>query len=385
MIRNRIVHKISYKIGRLLSYPVLAKFDFETDKMEKTDMKYIVVSNHTTEEDMYMGLRAFPNHMYFVGGEHIFRTPIGKPLSFLMDPISAPRGASHIGMVREVLKRLKEGCNIMIFPEGCRSFNGETIPVSKEVGSLVKKGDCALVTYRTTGGYFASPRWGYKERKGKITGKIINIYSKEELEKMTSEEISEHINSDIYENAYESQKISPRRFKGKGLAEGLENYLIICNNCKSYDSIETKDNHFRCACCGESGTYDEYGYLKYDKDTQSPESVYDYGKLVDNKFTEDIKNDKVTEFIEKNVKLYSISAKEHTSKDLLTADVYIDKEKFCIGDYIFRYSDITHLSLLYFGKTALFSTKDGYYGLTGSKFRARKLDLLYNLYRKENN
>ena len=53
-----------------------------------------------------------------------------------------------------------------------------------------------------------------------------------------------------------------------------------------------------------------------------------------------------------------------------------------IGAFVFPFAKITEMSMLYFGKSLLFTCSGAYYGMTGPVFHAWKADRLYRLYQK---
>ncbi len=340
---------------------------------------YVMLANHLTEADMWMIMKATKKHTYFVTGEHLLRTWFGPILDWGIHPIPAPRGANHIKMVMDVMSRLREGYNVSFWPEGCRSFNGETLQVGLAIGKMIKAAKCALITYRTTGGYFVAPRWAYNFRKGQMYGEVRGVYSSEQLSKMTDQEVTDIINRDLYENAQRHQEELRYKYRGKNLAEGLENYLIICPECGSYDSMVSKGNHFECTCCHTDGIYDEYGQLIGDK--LKFNNVYDWGEWQKKKFDEDLedKGDDELLFKDTDLILYEVQQETHERHDLAkNQEMLIYKDRMEINGRIFRFSKIRFFSLLYFGKTVLFTTEEGYFGITGSHFHAWKIEKLYN-------
>ncbi len=144
------------------------------------------MANHCTEVDMIMLVKAIKPHQYFVCGEHLLRSKFGPKLKLLYNPIPEFKGASATKTVSEIIRRIRAGCNIMIFPEGSRSFNGETLKQPVATGKLVKLAKSGLITYRITGGYFVAPRWAYNFRTGPLEGKIVHRYTPEEIAAMSA-------------------------------------------------------------------------------------------------------------------------------------------------------------------------------------------------------
>ena len=375
-------HRLVYKLGRKLVVPgLLKKYSYQTDFVPQTDYPCIIMANHTTESDMTMLMRACPEFMYFVCGEHLLRSKHAGLIVKYFDPITEFKGAVATATVREILRRIKAGFHVMIFPEGSRSFHGETIPLENSIGKLVKTSHAGLVTYRTQGGYFIAPRWAYTFRKGPARGKVMHVYSPEELKEMSAAEITAIINADLYENAYQTQREDPQEYTGERLAEGIENYLIICPECGAYDSLESKDNAFSCSCCGKKGVYTTKGFLEGDFRF---DSVYDWGKWTDVRFKEDMKGKEQEEllFHETDLTLYKVT-RDHEQITLGegSMDVYADRMEF--EGQVFPFREIPVVNMLYYGKTLLFTHDDIYYGITGEHFHARKCNLLYDIFRED--
>ena len=381
MRKREPLHKIAYFFTRKYYKQVFRKYSYTTTIALPMNEPYIVMANHLTTLDSQLVAQAFPQHMYIVCGEHILRGKNGKAIHFLHDPITTHMGGSKMGAIVEMLRRIKNGNNILIYPEGGRTYDGITKPITISTAKLVKKAKCALITYRMRGGYFADPRWAHHRRVGHMEGEIVGIYSSEQLAGMSLQEIPDCINADIYENAYEVQERNPLPYRGESLAEGLENDLILCPKCGTYDPLQTKGDRFTCKCCGLSGTYDEYGFLQ--GEDVPFRRVDEWDQWLIPQFNSDMTQCSNQEllFTETNVHLDEVLAGYKTI-DHGTDTVMIYKDRMVFGSKEFLYSDISAMSLLFIGKTLLFTHKGTYYSLGGDKFYARKIDMLYKLHNK---
>ena len=359
---------------------ILRKYGFTTERISKKDEPYIVVANHLTEVDMLMLGGAFAEHMYFVAGEHLLRTKAGPKIKWAQDPIFTYKGAPSIDTMREVIRKIRAGHNVMIFPEGSRSFNGETVKLDSGIAKLVKTAGCALATYHIEGGYFVAPRWAYTTRTGPMKGHIVNIYSSEEVRSMSKEELTDCINRDIYENAYETQRRNMYTYKGERLAEGLENYLVRCSCCGAFDSMVTEDDRFRCTECGQSGRYTPQGFLE--GEGLRFDSVYDWGVWSENETCEYIKafEGDGPVFTDTDTVLYEVLS-DHSRVDLASGEVKGYTDRLETGGDTFRFEDINGMDMLYFGKTLVFSYKKRHMAITGEHFHAIKYQKLFNTHR----
>lgn len=256
-------HQIFWKIIRFIAPSVLNPlYKYSYELAPKLEPPYLVFSNHNGDLDPALVALSFPQQMYFVASEHVYRAGFAsKILRFVFEPIAKRKGTADAVTVMKSIRALREGKNVCIFPEGQKSFNGITGEINIATGKLVKASKASLVTYKLEGGYFTTPRWGKGIRKGKMHGSIVNIYNKEDLEKLSPEEITDLVKKDLYEDAYQKQSQNPIAYKGKNLAEGIEHALCLCPECKQIDTLFSKKNSVFCKNCDFTTSIDIYGYF----------------------------------------------------------------------------------------------------------------------------
>ena len=185
---------------------------------------------------------------------------VTKLLMHFVKPIIHMKGRQGAKTVKQMLRELQEGHKVCIFPEGNRSFNGVTMDMEASIARVAKKAKVKLITFRIEGGYLSQPRWSTGTRRGKTRGRLINIYTPEQLSEMSDAQICEAIIADLHEDAYETQKREQVKFKGKNLALGLESTVFVCPKCGEIGKLHSEDDRFYCEC-GFSSVYDAYGYL----------------------------------------------------------------------------------------------------------------------------
>ena len=241
------------------------KYGYTAELAPEIDGPCLILANHNCNLDPVLVGFSFRKQMYFVASEHVYRQGfVSKLLFWGFEPIAKMKGTTDTLAVMKAIRTLRNGKNVCIFPEGNRSFNGRTGPIFDATGKLVKTSGATLVTYKIEGGYFTNPRWGYKIRKGKCTGKVVNIYKPEQLKEMDAAEITACVRRDLDENAYERQKQNPIKYKGKNLAQGMECALCVCPKCREVGTIASKANTVFCKKCGLSTSYSEYCYFDDD-------------------------------------------------------------------------------------------------------------------------
>ena len=263
--RHLIAWKLFHPVARLLARLL---FGFRAERTE-IEGPFLLLSNHNTDYDPILVGASFPQQMYFVASEHLMRAGLGGRLvSALFDPIARQKGGNASGTVMSVLRRLKKGCYVAIFPEGNRSWDGVTRSFPPATGKLARscaQAGASLVTYRIEGGYFSSPRWaGASRRRGYCAGQVVRIYSPDELKAMKPDEINAAIARDLYTDAYALQREKRAEYKGKRLAEHLETLLFLCPQCGGVQTLESAGDTLVCSACGMRVRYLPTGFLEGD-------------------------------------------------------------------------------------------------------------------------
>ncbi len=349
-------HRFVYKILRIVINPILKKkLNYSYVKYFPTSRPYIVLANHNTDYDPLLVSLAFPDQIYYVASEHIFRWGlISKIINFLVAPIPRVKGTTEIQTVMSILKRLKAGANVCMFAEGNRSFSGETDQIPVSTGKLIKKSGVSLITFRFDGGYFTSPRWSKFLRKGKMEGRVVREYSPEELKSMTAEEVNSAIKKDLYVDAYEEQKKNPISYEGENLAENIETALYLCPKCDRIATIKSEGDNLFCDC-GLDLKYNTYGYLISNNNDKPPfETVLDWIRFQDTRLKEElerIKNRPPNEIIysDENQTLWKADRGKNKLIGKGTLCLYNNRLVFNSkdeGKYTFEFKDLSDLGVI---------------------------------------
>ncbi len=367
-------HVIIYKLLRPLVVLFLRiTFGYKRKIAKNLPENYVVLSNHTTDFDMLFVGASFREQMYFVGSEHILRWGfLSKLIDFAFAPILRYKGTVAASTVKEIFTRTRSGANVCMFAEGARTWDGVSSPILPSTAKMIKKLGCALVTYKLKGGYFASPMWsGASIRKGEVKGDVVNVYTMEQLQSMSVDEIYNVIVNDLYEDAYASQLESPKRYKHKRRAERMENLLFICPECGERDSITSSGDTFGCTKCGMSVKYDEFGMLDH-PEFKTVKGLSDWQHLKVNK---DVANS-VSYFAE-NGTLKTVD-NDHIEHFVTSGRVEMNADKLICGDKEFHISDISVMAM--HGQRAIVFTASGiYYELIPDNgYNSWKFHLYYN-------
>lgn len=312
----------------LIGWLIMAICNFTYKPYRIREKPVLILSNHNSDFDPLLMVISLKKHFKFVASANIMSGPVGKIIKFLVGPIPRSKGADADKTVQLIIDNLDAGIDVAMFPEGNKSWDGSTNFISRRTAEIFKQTKCGLVTYRFDGGYLRSPRWSKYSRRGKICGQVVGEYSYEQLKDLSVDEIYDIIVRDMDADAYRYQDEHHLKYRGKALAEGIENLAYLCPVCHNFDTIHAKGDGFSCDC-GMKGVYDEYGYLQGEQIKEFNTTVkwnsYQKKWLIDHK--EELKK-QTEEAIshDDNLHLYEIVNNERVLlKDGLTTSLYGDR------------------------------------------------------------
>lgn len=369
-------HVFFYTILRpIVGAFLFLRFGYRYKKVRNLPDNYIVLSNHVTDYDpLFVGV-CFPRHMYFVASEHISRWKFAyKLIQYVLKPIMRPKGTTASSTVMEMIRTLRNGINVCLYPEGARSWDGVTAPILASTGKMVKSAKCGMVTFRIEGGYFVSPNWSFgNSRKGRIRGGVVNVYTPEQIASMSVDEINEAITGDLHEDAYERQLASPVKYRGKNLAQCMENMISHCPGCNAIDALESKGNEVKCNKCGQVFSYDEYGMLN-GIPYKTVKELFEWQKHQIEKDAES----GVT-YTAPDGTLTTLV--DHIERPISEGAIYLNREQLVCGDKVIPLKDITDMAM-HGRRTLVFSTAKEYYELIPvQSANALKFHMLYQMYK----
>lgn len=116
-------YSLVYPLVRLL-YPcsIFGRENIQTGPM-------IICANHSNLVDPVLIAIAFgrKRQLFFMGKAELFRAPLLGSVLRAVEAFPVQRGETDIGAIRTAMKHLKSGNQIMMFPEGTRVTEAETV------------------------------------------------------------------------------------------------------------------------------------------------------------------------------------------------------------------------------------------------------------------
>ena len=178
-----------------------------------------------------------------------------------------------------VLKEEDKGLLAMM-PEARLSTTGRFEDVQPSTYSFIKKAGVSVYTVKFGGDYFADPKWGKGFRRGSIVEAELDIlYTAEEIQNLSVEEIKQGVEARLYYNEFEWLKERPHiKYRSKRMAEGLENILTVCPVCGQKHTIVTKKDKIFCEKCGYLTSLDNRYAFTGDFQFENLTQWYDWQK-----------------------------------------------------------------------------------------------------------
>jgi 1-acyl-sn-glycerol-3-phosphate acyltransferase len=259
--RYKVVYTMLRPFFRLftrLSYHYTA---LPAPKLRKNQAAMILANHNGAMDPFFMAL-SFRRPIFFVASDHIFRLGIvSAAIRFLVAPIPIVKSQLDLRALRQIREIIQSGGLIGLFPEGNRSFSGQTMHIPPSTGKLIKQLKCTLILYRLDGGYLTTPRWAVNRRKGYMQGQVVRCVEPEELALMTADEVYQMICSALQVDPFEQQRRLQIPYRGRRLAETLELTLFVCPRCHGLATLASTDDRFHCAC-GLAVRYTVLGFFE---------------------------------------------------------------------------------------------------------------------------
>lgn len=387
-------HVIYHVIARPVTKILASKYHYKvenTPSRETFQKPFIILSNHISNMDKNFMIAALPHQAYFVATEDLFcKGLLSRVIRKLFDPIPLFKPDLSTAPVRSILKRVRGGDSIIMYPEGHHSPDGLTTDIKESVGALVKSARCQLITFRLVNGFFIAPRWCASFRQGPLRGEYVGVYSPEELAKMSAEEITELIKRDLHEDAYARQKqdgLIP--YESDRRAEQLEVHYYICPICGAHSQIHSHGNTFHCDACGNHAEVDAYYHLKavegshpfpFDNFTDWAE----WQRAKENEYIASLKGDEIV-YRDTDLKLIEYRIDQAATIHVADTAIHADFEGFTIeaNHITVKWSDLPWFNFNQGGRGFQFVHEGHHFELWGQTFCAARYGNLFFRSRSE--
>lgn len=276
---DSIYYSILLRVFALIVKPK-AITTYDKKNLQEIEGPYLLLSNHGSAHDVYyLSTLAYPSKLSFILNKYYFKNKVARGIFKRMGVIPKKLFYPDIETIKKTMQSIKKGYPVLMCPEGRLSIDGTNYGINKETGKLVKSLKVPVVIARINGGYLVNPKWRKKRIKGPVHTSVEYIITKEEIERLSVDEINNIIEKNLSYNDFDFAKEKGVIYKSKKKAEGLESVLYYCPHCKKEYKISTKGNTIKCDACGFSvEVQDDYSFSHNDYNIQN---VHDWYSVIE--------------------------------------------------------------------------------------------------------
>ena len=152
-----LVYWSGYSLSKVLAK---AFFDYRIihpERMVETGSLILAV-NHTSYFDPPLAGICSQRPVYYLARKSLLEWPVLGPLFPQMNVIPVERDGNDRSALRLVIKTLKEGNGVVLFPEGTRSKDGNLQPARAGIGLVIAKTLAPVLPMRIFGAHEAFPK-----------------------------------------------------------------------------------------------------------------------------------------------------------------------------------------------------------------------------------
>ena len=290
---NPVLMTIGMWIVGLMNKRYGAEFSYDYDPKSIQNKPTVLLSSHASRLEFVYTVYGFGRKDINVvcGYQNILKKGLFH-LFIKLGVISKYLYQPDFMCVKNMLRVLKRGGAIGLFPEGIQSTSGSTHPINPATAHFIKSCKANVVVSTTKGAYLATNRYSGDRKKGYIGVHYTHLFTPEMLTELTEEEIYVRLLEAISYNDFAFNKTARHKYVGKlSNAAGLDKILYKCPDCEAENVLRVEGDAIKCERCGFAAQVNEYYDLVKQKGNTIPEDIDAWYKWQRRCVAEEIKSD----------------------------------------------------------------------------------------------
>ena len=249
----------------LLTFRRKVKFTYNFDKKRMKRRQVVILADHSSTDNYLYAIRGYPfvQPNVIMGYQNMFGRGLFR---LLMKAGAVPKRlyVPDISTAISVLRLVRKGASVMIFPEGIQSMAGSTQPINPSTAALIKKLGLPVVLCKSRGAYLNRPRFDRSYRNGRMEFSYELLFDADELSKTSEESIYTKLLGRFSYNDFLWNEKAKNVYRGKHKnAYGLDRILFICPVCGRRYGLRVEGDGIVCGCGNAVRVDERYSLIPY--------------------------------------------------------------------------------------------------------------------------
>ncbi len=164
---------------------------------EPTHGSVVYVSNHQSFLDPILMSYSLSRHVNYMARDTLFHSKFFSKLISSVYAFPVKRGTADLGAIKEAMRRLKEGNQVVLFAEGTRTLDGRIGKILPGVAMLSQRAADWTVPVVIDGAYECWPRHQALPSPGSVVVQYGKPIPQSEMRKYKSEELTERLRKEL--------------------------------------------------------------------------------------------------------------------------------------------------------------------------------------------
>lgn len=152
-----IVYNIFYNLAKLVAYGFFSYRVIHRERLPEHGPLILAV-NHQSFIDPPLAGICSRRGVYYLARKSLLKWPFFGPLFPAMNVIPVDRDGNDMAALKAVIRVIKQGNGVVLFPEGTRSKDGQLQPAQAGIGFVIAKTQAPVVPMRIFGSFEAFPK-----------------------------------------------------------------------------------------------------------------------------------------------------------------------------------------------------------------------------------
>lgn len=152
-----VIYNIFYNLAKLLARFAFSMRVVHPERMIESGPLILAV-NHASYFDPPLAGICSRRAVYYLARKNLLKWPFFGPLFPAMNVIPVERDGNDMSALREVIRKIREGNGVVLFPEGTRSRDGNLGPARGGLGFVIAKTGATVLPMRIFGSFEAFSR-----------------------------------------------------------------------------------------------------------------------------------------------------------------------------------------------------------------------------------